>query len=162
MTANLTITIDERNNVLKVPNSALRYRPLSTTGQNAGANGAGNNRQSGQGGQGGGGGQRRGQQSATPADGQADRITPATSPVLSGQTRLVWVLGSDKKPQPRRIVVGLSDGTATEVVSGNLQEGDVVIIGENISGDAKPQTTQTAPGFGGGQRGGVGGGPVRR
>src|SRR6185295_18964892 len=27
MTANLTITIDERNNVLKVPNSALRYRP---------------------------------------------------------------------------------------------------------------------------------------
>ena len=27
MTANLTITIDERNNVLKVPNSALRFTP---------------------------------------------------------------------------------------------------------------------------------------
>jgi HlyD family secretion protein len=73
----------------------------------------------------------------------------------------VWVLSSDQKPQPRRIVVGLSDGSATEVVSGNLQEGDVVIIGENISGDTKPQTTQTAPGFGGGQRGGFGGGTRR-
>src|SRR6185369_2336497 len=31
MTANLTITIDERNNVLKVPNSALRYRAQTTT-----------------------------------------------------------------------------------------------------------------------------------
>jgi HlyD family secretion protein len=159
MTANLTITIDERNNVLKVPNSALRYRPQSATGQNRGGQGAGNNGQGGPGAQGGGGGQRRGQQSATAGDGgQADRITPATAPVLSGQTRLVWVLGSDKKPQPRSIVVGLSDGTATEVVSGNLQEGDVVIIGENISGDNKPQTTQTAPGFGGQRGGGFGGG----
>jgi C-terminal processing protease CtpA/Prc len=72
------------------------------------------------------------------------------------------VLGADKKPQPRRIVVGLSDGSATEVVSGNLQEGEVVIIGETISGDTRSQTTQTAPGFGG-QRtgGGFGGGPRR-
>jgi hypothetical protein len=59
-------------------------------------------------------------------------------------------------------VVGLSDGTSTEVTSGNLQEGDVIIIGENISGDNKPQTTtQTAPGFGAGQRGGIGGGGRR-
>src|ERR1051326_1522501 len=31
MTANLTITIDERNNVLKVPNSALRFTPQDAT-----------------------------------------------------------------------------------------------------------------------------------
>jgi HlyD family secretion protein len=147
MTANLTITIDERNNVLKVLNSALRYRPQSTNNQNR----DGNNGQSGQGGR-----QRRQQQSAGGQD--QNPITPSTAPVLPGQTRMVWVMGSDQKPQPRRIVVGLSDGSATEVVSGNLQEGDVLIIGENISGDSKPQTTQTAPGFGGGQRGGFGGG----
>jgi HlyD family secretion protein len=166
MTANLTITIDERNNVLKVPNSALRYRPQSATGQNrdgnnAGGNGAANSGQAGQSGQGGG---RRSQQAPNANGGQSEqRITPSTAPVLAGQTRIVWVLGSDKKPQPRRIVVGLSDGTSTEVVSGNLQEGDVVIIGENITGDNKPQSTQTAPGFGGGQRGGLpgGGGPRR-
>ena len=33
MTANLTITIDERNNVLKVPNSALRFTPPDATRQ---------------------------------------------------------------------------------------------------------------------------------
>lgn len=147
MTANLTITIDERNNVLKVPNAALRYRPQTATDQNRAAN-------SGQG-----AGQRRAQQANGQGnDGQAEnRITPASSPVLSGQTRLVWILGPDKKAQPRRVVVGLSDGSATEVVSGNLQEGDVIIIGENISSENKPATTQTAPGFGG-QRGGFSGG----
>src|SRR5215217_2662349 len=51
MTANLTITIDERNNVLKVPNSALRFTPQDT--QRTGASG-----QAGQSGQ----GQRRRQQ----------------------------------------------------------------------------------------------------
>jgi multidrug efflux pump subunit AcrA (membrane-fusion protein) len=85
-------------------------------------------------------------------------MTPSTAPVMSGQTRLVWVLGQDEKPQPRRITVGLSDGSATEVVSGNLQEGDVIIIGETVSGQSATQSQTTrVPGFGGGQRGGFGG-----
>src|SRR5437660_9364544 len=44
MTANLTITIDERNNVLKVPNAALRFTPQGATGQKAAmaSRGAGN------------------------------------------------------------------------------------------------------------------------
>ncbi len=147
MTANLTITIDERNNVLKVPNSALRFRPQNSDRTNAGGQGQGQ------------GGQRRQQQQN--ADGsQAERPTPSTAPVLPGQTRIVWVMGADKKPQPRRIVVGLSDGTQTEVVSGNLNEGDVVIIGENITGQNRPATSTQAPGFGGGQRG-IGGGGRR-
>jgi len=151
MTANLTITIDERNNVLKVPNAALRFRP-STTGRNR-SNSDGSN-----------GGQRqnRGQRNSDGSGEQNEnRLTPSTAPVMSGQTRLVWVLGQDEKPQPRRITVGLTDGAATEVLSGNLQEGDVVIIGETVSGQTRPQTTQSAPGFGGGQRGGLGGGGRR-
>ena len=156
MTANLIITIDERNNVLKVPNAALRFRPQSATGQNRSANGGQGSQWTSQ------GGQRRAQQpDANGNDAQAERVTPSTSPVLSGQTRLVWVMGADKKAQPRKVVVGLSDGSATEIVSGNLQEGEVVIIGENISSDNKPTATQTAPGFGG-QRGGIGGGAPRR
>src|ERR1041384_5327400 len=56
MTANLTITIDERNNVLKVPNAALRFMPTDASGQRLGrGDGSGNG--------GGYGGQRR-QQSA--------------------------------------------------------------------------------------------------
>ena len=153
MTANLTITIDERNNVLKVPNATLRYRPQSNTSQNgstAGNNNGGAQRQAG------------GQRGADANNGQTDnRLTPSTAAVIAGQNRLVWVLGADGTPQPRRITVGLSDGSSTEIVSGNLQEGDVVIIGETISGQSRPQTTQTTPGFGGAQRGGLGGGARR-
>src|ERR1051326_8083800 len=36
MTANLTITIDERNDVLKVPNAALRFMPQDTSTQKSG------------------------------------------------------------------------------------------------------------------------------
>ncbi|HEY6802769.1 MAG TPA: efflux RND transporter periplasmic adaptor subunit [Pyrinomonadaceae bacterium] len=159
MTANLTITIDERNDVLKVPNSALRFRPQTAaaqgrSGNNAGAGGAAQS-----------GGQRRAQQQqngdATGAQNET-RVTPSTSPVLAGQTRIVWVLGTDKKPQARKIVVGLSDGTSTEVVSGNLQEGDVIIIGETISSDSKSQTSTQAPGFGGQRGGNIGGAGGRR
>jgi HlyD family secretion protein len=157
MTANLTITIDERNNVLKVPNAALRFRPQTANPQNRSNNGDNNGAQR----------QSRAQRNADGGQGgqdrQENRLTPSSSPVVAGQNRLVWVLGQDGKPQARRVSVGLSDGSATEIVSGNLQEGDVIIIGETISGQARTQTTsQQAPGFGGGaQRGGFGGGARR-
>jgi len=152
MTANLTITIDERNNVLKVPNAALRFRPQSANEQNR-SNTDDNNGSQRQG---------RGQRNADGNNGQTEnRLTPSTAPVIAGQNRLVWVLGQGGRPQPRRITVGLSDGASTEIVSGNVQEGDVVIIGETISGQNRTQTTQTTPGFGGAQRGGFGG-AVRR
>lgn len=152
MTANLTITIDERNNVLKVPNAALRFRPQSANEQNR-SNTDDNNGSQRQG---------RGQRNADGNNGQTEnRLTASTAPVIAGQNRLVWVLGQGGNPQPRRITVGLSDGASTEIVSGNVQEGDVVIIGETISGQNRTQTTQTTPGFGGAQRGGFGG-AVRR
>src|SRR5689334_23544304 len=115
MTANLTITIDERNDVLKVPNSALRFTPQDATRQRTGA---GNNAGQGQSGQGQGQGQRRqgqgsggnGQQAggnagANGANGGGDNFAPATAPVLPGQTRIVWVLDQSGKPQSRRIKV---------------------------------------------------------
>src|SRR6202022_1171159 len=78
MTANLTITIDERNNVLKVPNSSLRFIPQDATGQTTG-NTAGTGISNGQG--------RRRQQtdnangadnSATP-QGSEGRFAPSTA-----------------------------------------------------------------------------------
>jgi len=148
MTANLTITIDERNNVLKVPNSALRFTPQDATGQRAGS-GAG------------GGGQRRRQQGDN-ANGQQVNFAPASAPVLEGQTRLVWVLGQDGKPQSKRIKVGLTDGASTEVVEGDLNEGDMVITSQTLSA-SKTSTTQTqTPGFGNAPRTPGGGGGGRR
>ncbi|HYH86333.1 MAG TPA: efflux RND transporter periplasmic adaptor subunit, partial [Pyrinomonadaceae bacterium] len=171
MTANLTITIDERNDVVKVPNSALRFTPQTSDRQR----GAGSNRASGQ-------GARRGQNQQQGADansaaannsvggnagggggqsagGRGGNFAPSSAPVVAGQTRRVWVMGADGKPQPRRIKVGLSDGTATEVVEGDLKEGEVVITGQNINGGSASRTqggAQTAPGFGGAPRTGGG------
>jgi hypothetical protein len=72
------------------------------------------------------------------------------------------VLGQDGRPQPRRIKVGLSDGAATEVLEGDLREGDIVVTGQNVSGENRPQAaSQTAPGFGGAPRTGGGGGRRR-
>jgi HlyD family secretion protein len=160
MTANLTITIDERNNVLKVPNSALRFTPPDATRQrtNAGGTGAG-------GGQGQGQGRRRQQQGDNAAGGEnaggENRFAPASAPVLPGQVRVVWVMGQDGKPERRRITVGLSDGSATEIVDGDLKEGDTVITGQQISGANRTSNTQTAPGFGNAPRGAGGGGGRR-
>ncbi len=178
MTANLTITIDERNNVLKVPNSALRFTPTDASGQriSTNSNGAGNSS-----------GQRRqgaqqqqtdnANQSASPSQTsqtgqsgeqqagtqQAQRnFAPPSAPVLEGQTRLIWVMGQDGKLQSRRIKVGLTDGVSTEVVEGSLQEGELVVTGQTLSSASKAQSTQTpAPGFGGAPRTGAPGGGRR-
>ena len=155
MTANLTITIDERNNVLKVPNSALRFTPQDGTRQRTGA-GAGQGQGQGQGRR-----QQQQQQGDNAAgNGGENRFAPASAPVLPGQVRVVWVMGQNGKPERRRITVGLSDGSATEVVDGELKEGDMVITGQQISGAARTGNQSTPPGFGNAPRTG-GGGPRR-
>src|SRR5687768_5723799 len=161
MTANLTITIDERNDVLKVPNSALRFTPQDATRQRSGnANGA-----QGQG-AGEGRGQRRQRQQGDNATGGSDgdsgrrgNLAPASAPVLAGQTRIVWLLGQNGQLDRRRITVGLSDGSATEVVDGDLKEGDMVITGQTVSGSSgSAQNNQSRPpGFGNAPRVGGGG-----
>lgn len=150
MTANLTITIDERNNVLRVPNAALRFTPQST-----GSNGPGGGRS---------GGRRNGNQSAGGGNVNATDESPRERPsapsdaVLPGQIRIVWVLGSDNKPQRKRIKIGLSDGAFTEVVEGDLKEGDMVITGQTSAATKPAANGQSAPGFGGAPRTGGGGG----
>ena len=152
MTTNLTFTIDERNNVLKVPNAALRFMPQDTTVQRTGNSGNGNwqgrRQQSGNG----------QDQSARSENGGDVQFARATDPVLAGQTRSVWVLGQDGKPQRRRIKIGLTDGVSTEVVEGSLVEGEMVVTGQTLSSSAaKPNTNQgSAPGFGGAPRTGGG------
>jgi HlyD family secretion protein len=171
MTANLTITIDERNDVLKVPNSALRFTPQQSDVSGAArGNGGGQgsrrnaNQQAG-GAQGGGAGDAaNGSTDGTTQQGERAQLAPSTAPVLPGQLRRIWVLGPDGKPQPRRIKVGLTDGTSTEVVEGEIHEGDVVVTGQNITSASKSQSsnTQAASPFGGAPRIGGGGGGAPR
>jgi HlyD family secretion protein len=41
----------------------------------------------------------------------------------------VFVLGADGKPRPVTVQLGISDGTFTEVVGGELRDGQEVITG---------------------------------
>jgi len=119
MTANVTFVYAEKDDVLKVPNAALRFRPppamlddakggSGPSGPRPGATGAA----TGGGGGGGGGGLRAGASGGRPGE-APDR-------------RTVWTLVGDK-PVPQKVKTGISDGSFTEVVEGELKVGDVVI-----------------------------------
>jgi HlyD family secretion protein len=50
----------------------------------------------------------------------------ASNQVTQGR---VWVLGEKGTPTPVDIMTGISDGSSTEVVQGDLEAGQQVIIG---------------------------------
>jgi HlyD family secretion protein len=100
MTANVTIRVAHKENVLKLPNAALRYRPERESGRSAPIKRGGN-----------------------PTE--------------------VWVLREGKEGAVP-VTLGLSDGSFTEVLSGDLKSGDSVII-EKIRKNTPPQGSGRAP-----------------
>jgi len=127
MTANVTVVYADRENVLRVPNAALRFRPPPEMLPAGGGRSTGGNRGGAQ------GATRGGSRTSTPATGGAP---PAT-------TRTVWVL-RDQHPGPVQVTAGVSDGTLSEIASGPLQEGDQVITG--VETGARPATPSAPPG----------------
>jgi HlyD family secretion protein len=183
MTANITFPVQQRENVLTVPNAALRFKPeLSekeqqdmraqmqaqrqqrTDGPNAqrqadqqsGQNGAQGSRAQGTGDKGESG------TNASPANsGPANAEAAGGNAAQRPQGQMVWVLVDGKKIEPRFIRTGLTNGRITEIVAGNLQEGETIVIGQN-SGNTTKSTPQASSPFGqqpGGR--GVGGGRGR-
>lgn len=107
MTAYVSIVFAKHDNVLLVPNAALRFKPkLDDETVDAGANASGK--------------APRGSRKKPAAEGiNADGF---------GRGKL-YVL-QDGKPQLRRVKVGITDGKLTEIVSDELKPGDKVIAGE--------------------------------
>jgi HlyD family secretion protein len=62
----------------------------------------------------------------------------------SGVGGRVWIVDADGKPAALTLAVGLSDGTATEVLRGDLREGQEVIVGLAGGGRGAPPQ-QSAP-----------------
>ncbi len=184
MTANVRIVVDQRDNVLKVANAALRFRPAgreevkaadappAAQPQQPGSQAAQAFRQ-------------RLMQEVKPDDAQkpqleqilddtrqklagvrditneqerrkqverirtesrariAEILKPEQKVIYerivaelagrSGGTGRVWLHGADGQPRPVELRLGLTDGTSTEIVSGDLKEGAEVILG---TGDA--------------------------
>ena len=57
----------------------------------------------------------------------------------------VYVLGADGKPAPLSLHLGIGDGTFTEVVRGDIKEGQLVIVGAALPGDRAPGQTGAGP-----------------
>jgi len=70
---------------------------------------------------------------------QEDGGAPSSSP---GR---VFVPGADGKPRAVAIMVGLSDGAFSEVVSGELQAGQEVFVGAPTGPSARPASGQSGP-----------------
>jgi len=107
MTANVTFVYAQKEDVLRLPNAALRFRPppdlLQGQADRPRAGGA----------EAAPGGGRQGR-----APGRGTRDTP--------DRRTVWVL-RDGQPAPVPVRTGISDGSLTEVVEGDLKPGDAVV-----------------------------------
>lgn len=110
MTANVRVVTAQKEKVLKVPNAALRFRP--------------------------------------PSAGEEKRPVAAVSPAPTpgggrgaaggGSGNRVWILGEDGSPKAIEVRLGLADGGATEIASGDIKEGTEVIVGLQAANGTKP------------------------
>ena len=72
-------------------------------------------------------------------------------PDAPGSEKAVWKEGPSGDPEAVPVQLGITDGSSTEVLSGDLKEGDPVIVGiEAPKGERKSDSLP--PGFGSGQR----------
>jgi HlyD family secretion protein len=148
MTANVSIITAQRNNVLRIPNAALRFHPAETTdskkdaaapSSNTVASATGGDQRGGQGG------------GNAPGQGRVGGGRPKGEHVV----HTVYTLkeGAAGKPPtlvPVQIKTGINDGAYTQVLDG-LNEGDEVVVSQTIS-SATAQTGSSNPFGGGGRR----------
>jgi HlyD family secretion protein len=55
-----------------------------------------------------------------------------------GGSGRVWIIGEDGNPKAVNVRLGLTDGSMTEIVSGDVKEGSEVIVGQQTVNSAKP------------------------
>jgi HlyD family secretion protein len=108
MTANITAVSEVKDDVLRVPNAALRFRPTADML-----------------GEGGGAHHHASEKVGDKAGDRADKGGKAGEPELPGM-RTVYVL-RDGRPKAVRIRIGVTDGNFTEALEGPLHEGEQLI-----------------------------------
>ncbi len=139
MTATADIVTSDKQNVLLVPNAALRFKP--SDGASAGGSSGG----------------IAGSLTFRPRRDRPER----TATLGRGATQTVYVKGADAQPQPVQVTTGDTNGTMTEVLSGDLKPGQQVITGQLAGNGDKAGGSRRgggAGGAGGGRRGGGAGG----
>lgn len=130
MTANVSITVAQKDDVLMVPNAAFRFSPpqARAVGEKAPDSGTG----------------------VTKPSSSEFPPRPKAGEENHGW-KTVWKLNDAGDPTSVAIQPGISDGSVTEVVEGELQERDKIIIGIVLpKGERK--ANQLPPGFGSGKK----------
>lgn len=127
MTANVSIVVAQRDQILKVPNASLRFMPPQRE------RGEGHDREG-----------VRAKPEARTSDGKS-----APSVESGRSSGRLWKVGATGEPESLVVQVGISDGMWTEVLGGLVSEHDKVIVGiEAPRGDRRPG--ELPPGFGSG------------
>lgn len=129
LTASLEFEVGRRQDVLLVPNSALRWQPRSEqiAPEFRGASEGGEH---------------------NPKPGVVSKSVHETKPHSRGQ---VWVVDQGFV-RPIDVHVGLSDSVRTEITGGELQESAEIVVGEELPTEAEASTSPFAPKIFGGRR----------
>ena len=112
MTANVSILTAYKDNTLKIPNGAFRFRPDFDKNKDT-----------------------------------ADILTTYVESTKNEKRNeggiYVWVLSKNDKPGAVPVKIGITDGNFTEIIDGNLKEGDQIIIG--VASKEKRSSTEARP-----------------
>jgi HlyD family secretion protein len=120
MTANVSIIVAEKDNVLKVPNGALRFRPPETNDKPATVAGMMP------------GGTRPASGPSAPSGGIGIAAQQPLSRTIYTLSTLGGTNDASGELKPAQIKTGISDGMVTEVIEG-LGEGQIVVLGITVS-----------------------------
>jgi HlyD family secretion protein len=136
MTATAEIVTLQKDNVLLVPNAALRFTPSA------------------------------GGEEATKGGGISGALVPSrrrrggdnekAATMQRGAKQTVYVKGEDGQPRAIEVTTGDTNGQVTEVLSGDLKPGMEVVTGQ-FAGESSGSGKRSGGGSGGGQRRGGGG-----
>ncbi|MDB5673257.1 MAG: efflux transporter periplasmic adaptor subunit [Sphingomonas bacterium] len=141
MTATADIVTAQKNDVLLVPNAALRFKPTAAADPSASASSGGI-------------------AGALVPSRRRRSATDKTANVSRGGKQVVYIKGVDGKPQAINVTTGLTNGTMTEITGGDLKAGMDVITGQLASGAQASGggSRRRAGGAGGAAGGGARGG----
>jgi HlyD family secretion protein len=108
MTANVRVVTAQKDAVLKVPNAALRFKPPQPADEPKAANV------------------------------RTERAAKGPGEPGKGRGGKVWLPGSNGQPKAVEVRLGITDGTATELLSEEPAEGAQVIVGGGPAARAAP------------------------
>ncbi len=132
MTVNVTFVHAERQEVVRVPNSALRFKPTAEVQRQLIGDGGGEGGEKGKG----------------KGKGKSKALAPR-APELEPNQRTLWVQREPRSAEPVVVTIGITDGIHTEIVEGDLHEGDAVITDasalESGGGSQQKKTNNSNP-----------------